>query len=88
MGMYLTDEEYNIIKKALDDAEYMQRKYSGAIHQLEECIVFLSDTIIKHNMCEIADERKEMLKEMKILRETTAKAVAYACVLETKIHNE
>ena len=54
--MYLSDEEYKIVKQALDDAEAMQKKYEETIGFLEKHINFLTKIIIDNNLCEIVME--------------------------------
>ena len=58
--MYLSDEEYQIINQALDDAQEMRIKYSNALKLLEEQNDFLAETIEKQNLGQITAERHDM----------------------------
>lgn len=66
--MYLSDEEYKIIKQALDDAEEMQKKYEEMLDYSEKYIELLAGVIIDNNLCEIVAERCNALKDAEVKR--------------------
>lgn len=55
--MYLSDEEYKIVKQALDDADEMQKKYEETLDYIEKYIKILEDVIIDNNLSEAVMER-------------------------------
>lgn len=66
--MYLSDEEYKIVKQALGDAEEMQKKYEETLDYIEKYIEILADVIIDNNLCEKVMERCNDLKDVEIKR--------------------
>ena len=66
--MYLSDEEYRIVKQALDDAEEMKKKYEETLDYVEKYIEILADVIIDNNLCETVMERCNDLKDAEIKR--------------------